>query len=230
MIFLLLGATLAHAAVDTSKIPEFFCEPALSVSERVESCVQNRQLTDAANACMAKLNQLESTFGEEAKAISQKDSKNQQGQAGTGKTEYDFSASAMRYLSSVASVGLAQTKEYEDYVDVPDDFFQEDTDDVGALYNRANNTDCYGGGKKRLQKVQQDFGSKIAMYKARELQAENMSKTLKGTVSGFSGSAAEAPLVKNKSQGSTPIVGKDRTRDSDVTGKITNDNLKTPVK
>lgn len=210
MIELLL-AVAAFAQVP-EKVPSVFCEGALQVSERTDSCEANTNYLQAAKACLHKLDALETALGSEAHSIAQSAAASQQGKAAGGASTYAFTSEALTYLREVAGVAKAQVVEYKKYVAPPADE-NEEIEDPGQLMARSP---CFLNTEHGLEKTEQEFADKIARYHTRLAQARAFEKTLEGKSADFGSMNGRISGRKTERlPGEVP-----KSRDSDVSGKL----------
>lgn len=181
MIALLLPL-LAHAAVDLTKIPSEFCEPAEDLIGDARACEDNQALSQGAQRCYEKLENLERKLGEDAMAIAQAGPKNQRGEMSTGAAEYSFSDRAMVHLIRIARLAQAELEPFPSYLMAPARYYDPSLEDPEAY---AENLDCHGGVERRLAEVQKRLAAKVERFEARRREARANQSALRARMGGI---------------------------------------------
>ena len=213
MIFFLLAAMPAFAL--ELKMPSVFCEHGEQVVTRVSDCGANGQFSQAAAACIQKIEALERELGKKAQAIAEASVGSQQGKVSAGQSGYAYSTEALRYLYGVAGLALLELKEYPRYVVTPGDFLGNHGMDP---FERIDRMECFGGVQRQIQAEIQSLQAKQARFLARRSEAQGMENSLRqssGKLEGKSGSVLGGARVSGPG-----AKGKDQNK-SNVSGELT---------
>jgi hypothetical protein len=167
-LLLLLCCSQALALVPKD-VPADICPTAPSLMASSLECSHNARLAEGAEACLARLNSLETSLGEEAARIAGAAGESQLKESQKGEREYAFSAESTLALLKTAERAALALETYHDHYLPPPEFY---TPASGAdPFAHADLSECEGGNRRRVENARREFLRKAEVYRSRRAES-----------------------------------------------------------
>lgn len=158
--------------------PTQLCADPLKISESTVDCAGNTGFSRAAEACSAKLDEIEAELGLDAKIIDASEDLSQNAETATSQDENAYALSRLHYLQLVATEGERELAEYPAYVFLPPDTEEVKKSKDGDPYPAAAKASCYQAAQEAIAESRRFFAQKLASYQEQEIESEKFAKAL----------------------------------------------------
>jgi hypothetical protein len=216
-----LSSRPAFADLPQAGVP--LCEDPNGLLEKAESCEGNSAFTNAANACLAKLNAQESAWGFEVEKVAKAAEYGQATDTSSAEKSYGVTVTAMTQLLALAGSAAKEMQDYQNYTALPGFEYAPPGADLQSESGRWEmQVDCYGKTIKKLREVAAEFQRKIALYGKRRKDAIADGKALAARRGALTAQGKSASGAKKDAGSPGPVLrpsGNSGQQGSQVTGK-----------